>query len=113
MVRLVVLVVLLAGCGGASAKGSPANAPPVPAESAPEQPIPEDLRDAVERSCAVGRQLYVLDQVAALGTDVLFANVPDAQSRGIAGYLPLREDDGTGKPKDSFLVSFFTADTPV
>lgn len=101
---------LLLGCAGSSGK----QAAPVPANSAPETelPIPPDLSDQITRSCAIGRQLFVLDKVAAIGTDVLLANVPDAPQRGLGGYLPMRERDDAGGPPNSFLVSFFTADTP-
>jgi hypothetical protein len=75
-------------------------------------PIPQDLRDQIRRSCGIGRQLYVLDKVAAIGTDVLLDNVKDVQSKGLGGYLPVQEADEDGKPRDSFLVTFFTAETP-
>jgi len=111
MMRVAVLFVALVGCAGASP--APASKPPAAnAESGTEQPIPDDLRDDIERSLAIGKRLYVLDKVAALGTDVLFANVPDAQSQGLAGYLPLQEGDGSGQPIKSFLVSFFTDENP-
>jgi len=109
--RAVIALALLVGCASSGKQGAPAPAESA-AESATELPIPPDLRDQISRSCAIGRQLYVLDKVAAIGTDVLFANVPDAQQRGLAGYLPMREGGVDGGPENSFLVSFFTADTP-
>jgi hypothetical protein len=70
------------------------------------------LRDEIAKASAIGSQLYVLDKVAAIGTDVLLANVKDVEGQGLAGYLPLREGDDEGRPKDSFLVSFFTSEMP-
>ena len=107
-----VVLVLLVGCAS-SPNPRPAGSPPAStSETASDMPMPPDLVEDVKRSSEIGRQLYLLDKAAAIGTDVLLANVPDAQSRGIAGYLPLREGDATGRPVDSFLVSFFTADDP-
>lgn len=74
-----------------------------------EQPVPADLAQAVERSGAIGRLLYVFDEVAAIGTDALLAEVPDLQRHGVAGYVPMQEMGDDGKPTSSFLVSFFTA----
>jgi len=74
--------------------------------------VPKDLHADVELATAVGRQLYVLDKVAAIGTDVVLTKVPDLGSRGLGGYIQLREADEDGHPKDSFLVFFFTAETP-
>jgi hypothetical protein len=117
MRRPIVLLAVLAACGGAS--GSPPAATPPgaaePATPAPpfaEQPIPADLRDPVERSIAVGQQLHVLDKVAAIGTDVLLANVSDVQNAGVVGYLPLQEGDAQGKPTGTYVVVFFTSDNP-
>jgi hypothetical protein len=76
------------------------------------QPIPSDLSANIARSVEIGKQLYVLDKVAALGTDVLFANEQHPEKQGVVGYLPLREGDDEGRPRDSFLVSFFTGDQP-
>jgi hypothetical protein len=77
-----------------------------------ELPIPTDLHDQIRRSCGIGRQLYVLDKAAAIGTDVLLEKVKDSQRQGLAGYLPFQEADDDGKLKRSFVVTFFTTDNP-
>jgi hypothetical protein len=118
MRRAIGLLAVLTACGGASSAAPPAAAPPAAAEpTAPatppaEQPIPPDLREQVERSSAVGQQLYVLDKVAALGTDVLLANVSDLRNAGVVGYLPLQMGDAQGKPTGTYVVAFFTPDSP-
>ena len=87
--------------------------PPSKGKSVAHQlPIPQDLREQIRRSCEIGRQLYVLDKVAAIGTDVLLENVKDLQGRGIGGYIPVQEGDEDGRPRQSFLVVFFTAEMP-
>ncbi len=60
----------------------------------------------------MGRQLYELDKVSAIATDTLIERVPNFRDAGVAGYLPVREASGDGRPKDSFLVTFFTKDDP-
>ncbi|HEY1534883.1 MAG TPA: hypothetical protein VGF76_12725 [Polyangiaceae bacterium] len=110
--RSAVVLVLLVGCAPASRAQPPPTSTPTVTQSEVEQPIPPDLRDQVARSCAIGRQLYELDKVAAIGTDVLLAHVPDPQGAGLAGYLPVREGDDSGQPVQSFLVSFFTSEEP-
>lgn len=101
---------LALGC----APSSPEKPPPASATSAtPQQaPIPSDLVDPIAKSAAIGRQLYVFHTAAALGSDALLANVPDAANKGLAAPLPLQESDAEGHPKESFLVSFFTTDDP-
>lgn len=74
------------------------------------QPVPADLREQVSTSAAIGRLLYVLDNVAAIGTDALLAEVPDLRRRGIAGYIPVQESGDDGTPLSSFLVYFYTSD---
>jgi hypothetical protein len=107
---------VLAGCGSPPAAQHPAadsDVAPGPGESKLQpQPIPADLQPKVAAAEAIGRDLYVLDQVAAIGTDVMLANVPDPKSKGLGGYLPLQEADEAGNPKESFLVSFFTVEKP-
>src|SRR6187551_3673860 len=105
----VVVSVLVLGCASVSPEKPPAPPPPAPAAVAP---MPPDLQAPVAQSCAIGRELYALDQAAAIGTDVLRANVPEPQRGGVAGYIPLQEGDATGRPTSSVLVSFFTNDDP-
>src|SRR5262245_24078019 len=89
-----------------------APAPSFATEDPKELPIPADLREPITRASGIGRQLYVLDKIAAIGTDVMLENVKDPQSLGLGGYLPIQEGDDDGRPKDSFLVSFFTNEDP-
>jgi hypothetical protein len=103
---------LVCGCASPAKQG----AAPTPVSAAvvggQERPIPADLQAAVARSSEIGSQLYVLDQVASLGTDVLLANVKHPEEKKIIGYLPLREADDAGQPTDTFQVAFFTSDQP-
>ncbi len=105
---VVLMVPLLFGCGAESGRERPASG----TASQAEQPVPPDLRADIARSIAVGSQLYVLDKVAAIGTDVLFANVQHPEAQGVVGYVPLREGDADGRGRNSYLVSFFTEDDP-
>lgn len=90
-------------------KTSSSTPPPAEVEAAP---LSAELQEQVARSSAIGRQLYVLDKVSAIATDVVLAEIPDLGSRGIVGYLPLQRADDDGQPTRSFGVSFFTADVP-
>jgi hypothetical protein len=38
--------------------------------------------------------------------------VKDPQDHGLVGYLPFQEAGDDGKPRNSYLVSFFTGETP-
>jgi hypothetical protein len=106
----ILLIGLLGACGKPTQSGARAPTAESPAER--EQPIPVDLRAAVTRSCDIGRELYVLDKIAAIGTDVLLANVEHPESKHLAGYLPLRESDESGEPTGVLQVAFFTSEQP-
>jgi hypothetical protein len=71
-------------------------------------PIPADLAPAIQEAESVGRQLYVIDKISAIGTDVLLENVPRPQEHGLAGYLTVQDGDDSGQPKKSFTVMFYT-----
>jgi hypothetical protein len=73
------------------------------------QPIPADLRAAVERSQTVGHALFLFDRAAAIGTDLLFSKIASPEARSLAGYLTLPVDDGAGGLDAAFSVLFFTA----
>lgn len=113
MLRLLISVVLLIGgaCGSASQTQSPSRSPATISDSR-NLSIPADLSDEIVRSSAIGKELYVLDKVAAIGTDVLFAHVSNPEQTGVVGYIPLREGTDDCKLKDSYLDTFFTADNP-
>jgi hypothetical protein len=102
---------LLCGCASPAKQGA-GPAPVSAVVGQQEQPIPADLQAAVTRSSEIGSQLYVLDQVASLGTDVLLANVKHPEGKKVIGYLPFRESDDAGQPTDTFQVAFFTSDQP-
>lgn len=107
---VIVLAVLL-GCSGSGGSAPPAAAPTSRTAAAAEGYVPPELRAQVERASEIGRYLYTLDKVAALGTDVLLANVPDVEHAGILGYIPLQEGSEDG-PTGAFRVAFFTPDQP-
>ena len=108
-----VVLVLSLGCAPSSQETAPPAAPPPSAPPpAAEAPIPPDLRDPIAQSAAIGRKLYVLDTAKTIGGDTLRANVPDAANKGLAAPITLQESDAEGHPKESFLVSFVTADDP-
>jgi len=71
---------------------------------------PEDLRAQVERSIAIGRQLYLLDKAAAIASDTMLESFKEPGK--LAGYLPAWEAGEDGSPGDSFIVSFYTRDDP-
>lgn len=104
---VVVSTALLLACAGVEAAP-----PPGSPSSAQESPTPSDLVEQVARSSAIGRQLYVLDKVSAIATDTVLGQVPDPDSRGLAGYIPIGEADADGRPTQAFVVSFFTRDAP-
>lgn len=100
----------LCGCEPARANSS---RPPAEAHSpARRQPIPADLQQLVKDASEIGRELYVLDHVAAVGTDVMLEHVPEPARANLGGYLPFREATPQGTPSNSFLDLFFTRDTP-
>jgi hypothetical protein len=76
----------------------PPSSPKSVASEPASQPIPADLRANVECSETLGVSIFLLDQAAARGSDAL------------GGYLAVKEADDTGRPKPSFMVSFFTAE---
>jgi hypothetical protein len=75
-------------------------------------PIPMEMRQQVRNSELIGRQIYILDKVSAIATDVLMARVPDFRNKNIGGYLPFREADDDLRPTGAYVVTFFTKDDP-
>src|SRR4051812_43513748 len=96
-----VVAIAWAGLGCATAPRS-ADAPR--AAKGPEWeralPIPADLAPRIQESIELGRTLYLLDKASAIGTDVVQGKVPDFHSRGVGGWLTLRNAGETGKPVD-------------
>lgn len=97
---------LCASCATSSSRHSSA------AEQQVDLPIPAKFQAEISRAEGIGRQLYELDKVSSIATDTLIERVPNFRDAGVAGYLPAREASGDGRPKDSFLVAFFTKDDP-
>lgn len=83
-----------------------------PPEKVVEIPIPAALVPHVRQAEEVGRFLYVQDKAAAAATDVLREKIGDLRKSNLGGYLPLRERDDNGRPKDSWMVLFFDQDKP-
>lgn len=75
-------------------------------------PPPDDLRQEIERSIAIGVALYRNDRASALATDVMLANVPAPRKLGIAGYLTFQDGSEDGRPLDTWRTTFFSADDP-
>jgi hypothetical protein len=92
----------VSACGG-GAKSTEGKAP----ASSERKPIPADLRAEIARSESIGRALYLVDKVSAIGTDVLLANVKAPEQHGLAGYLALPEMD-TDAIAPTFWVIFYT-----
>lgn len=92
-------------CGGSKKNAESAGGKP-PASSQ-EKPIPPELRELVSRSESIGRVLYLVDQVSAIGTDVLLAHVKSPEEHGLAGYLSLPEANSSNIAP-TFWVVFYT-----
>jgi hypothetical protein len=72
-------------------------------------PIPADLAAKIELSCKLGYELYLIDQVSAVGTDALFEKIgAPAAGKNLGGYIAVREGDNAGRPLQSWIVAFFT-----
>ena len=78
-----------------------------------ELPIPPKMREQVRNSEIIGHQIYVLDKVSGIATDVLMEKVPSFREKNLAGYLPFQEAGDDLRPKASYLVTFFTKDEPM
>lgn len=75
-------------------------------------PIPAEMQKQVRNAQIMGRQIYILDKVSAIATDVLTEKVPNFRQKNLAGYLPFQEAGDDLRPKDSYVVTFFTKDEP-
>lgn len=78
-----------------------------------ELPIPAEMRKQVRNSEIIGREIYILDKVSAIGTDVLREKAPSFHEKNLAGYLPFQEAGDDLRPKASYLVTFFTKEEPM
>jgi hypothetical protein len=89
----------------------PAPAPSSPSSSSSREShfdIPADLREAVERSVIIGREMYLQAEAGAIGTDVLMASLKTLEGQGLGGYLALRKANEAGQPLPLFVVCFFS-----
>ena len=59
------------------------------------------MRTQVRNSEIIGRQIYILDKVSAIATDVLREKVPSFHEKNLAGYLPFQEAGDDLRPKAS------------
>jgi hypothetical protein len=109
-------ILIVASLGILMAAGACATASTPPAAGAEagggDLPIPQEWRPQVKKAEDLGREIYLLDKVSAIGTDELMKHVPDLRGAGLGGYLPVREADDNLRPKDSFMVTFFTKEDP-
>ena len=105
-------IALLATLALAACATTPARRPSSSGPSAAALPIPLEMRAHVRNSEIIGRQIYILDKVSAIATDVLREKVPSFHEKNLAGYLPFREAGDDLRPKDSYLVTFFTRVEP-
>ncbi len=105
---ILIAVTILSGCSAVQPSTPPQNskAPPRVLE------IPADLRASIEQSIDLGREVYFQDKAAATGTDVLLEKLGTLEDKGLGGYLTIREGGDDGKPVDSWVNIFFTAETP-
>jgi hypothetical protein len=97
---------------GACARTAPTRSSPPGASEAPRQAeVPADLRFAVDRAAALGREIYLQDKAGAIGTDTLTAALKTLEDKGLAGFLALREGDESGRPRSSYVVLFYGSES--
>jgi hypothetical protein len=106
------VALLSSACASTPPKKAAEQPPQASRDDSRQVKIPSDLQDEVERSTEIGRMLFTLDTISAVGTDILLANVKDPASKRIGGYLTLPDIDQEGTFKKAFVVSFFTQDEP-
>ena len=106
------VAVLGAGCRSPEPAGPSQATAPAIETTAGDANEADAIEERLASAAAVGRQLYVLDEVAALATDKLFEEIGDPADEDIAGYIAYREGDEAGQPKDAWIVAFYTSSTP-
>ena len=109
----VLAAVGLAACIATPERRPSSSGPSRMATPAKDLPIPFEMRKQVRNSEIIGRQIYILDKVSAIGTDVLREKVPNFHEKNLAGYLPFQEAGDDLRPKASYLVTFFTKEEPM
>lgn len=103
---VIFVTVVLAGCATTQSSGSPTQG------SRGRLAVPAELQPRIEQSIALGREIYLQDKAAAIGTDVLIDRLGSLEDKGLGGYLTVRESDDDGKPLPTWINLFFTSDTP-
>ena len=103
---LIALVILLSLSVLVGCKSTPPEHEFAQEDTGLELPIPADLREHVERSQKLGFEIYIKDKASWIATDVLSENIGTPQGK-VGGWITLREKED-GRPKDSWLVLFFT-----
>jgi hypothetical protein len=101
----VAYLILLAGCSSQTVNTRPPTADKTIA-------IPSDLEQHIQRAESIGMILFIADKVSAIATDVLAEKIGNLADSNLGGYLPIQDGDERGRPKDSWLVTFFTRDDP-
>lgn len=104
---LLILSVGPMGCAGQAGNLQSGKQSPNPMVTDTSGPIPADLRDKVRLSEALGRELYINDKMAAIGTDMMLANVGDPLRAGVCGYIVYGEGNAQNQPTGSWWVEFF------
>ncbi|MET0591384.1 MAG: hypothetical protein ABW133_01710 [Polyangiaceae bacterium] len=99
-------LLLLSACSRAAPP--PAPRAPSSSEEPPRLAIPRDLRASVERSVALGREIYLQDKAGAIGTDAVLAKEKTLEGKGMGGFMALREGDEAGRPLPGYVVLFYT-----
>jgi len=100
------MLLFVAACSRAAPRGTSAPG----ASDAREADIPADLRASVERAAALGREIYLQDKAAAIGTDVLVEALKTLEDKELGGFLAMREGDDAGRPRPSYLVFFYSTE---
>lgn len=84
--------IFLSACLSAAAPLAAQELPPAKADAA--APITDAERPGVQQAVNLGWLVYSYDQAAWHGTDAMLEDVPDARTRGIAGWIVNDIEDG-------------------
>lgn len=93
MNRFKAFAIFLSGCLMAAAPLAAQDPPPAKAAPAA-APITDAERPGVQQAVNLGWLVYSYDQAAWHGTDAMLEDVPDARTRGIAGWIVNDIEDG-------------------
>ena len=120
----VAAVALLGALQGACATARPTRSPkedPPPQQAQEDgtrvdlcrgsQPIPADIESNIRDSEETGRELFRLDQVGWIATDV-FREHADFGEKQVGGWLALRAGREDGTPAGGYIAEFFSRAEP-